>query len=252
MKLSAPVYRLKQLAKKLAQRKGIKLHEALDLVARTEGFRNWSLLAARLAERRPAEKLLAQTSPGELVLIGARPGHGKTLAGLELIVMAIQSNRSGWFFTLEWTSDDVQRHLYRIDELHNNKLRGDDQNTFCHERFNADYSDDIYAAHIIDRLGSAAPGTVVVVDYLQLLDQNRRTPELTRQIRDLKTFAYDRGLVIIFLSQIDRSFDTTATAIPDLESVRLPNPLDLSLFNRTCFLHNGVSIISKTSRSPVD
>jgi hypothetical protein len=28
-------------------------------------------------------------------------------------------------------------------------------------------------------------------------------------------------------------------SFPDLEDVRLPNPLDLSLFTKTCFLNNG-------------
>jgi replicative DNA helicase len=62
---------------------------------------------------------------------------------------------------------------------------------------------------------------------------------LTLQVRALKSFARDRGLVVVFISQIDRSYDPSTRPCPDLRDVRLPNPLDLKLFDKTCFLNNG-------------
>lgn len=41
------------------------------------------------------------------------------------------------------------------------------------------------------------------------------------------------------MSQIDRRFELTDKRVPDLSDVRLPNPIDLSLFDKTCFLHEG-------------
>lgn len=55
----------------------------------------------------------------------------------------------------------------------------------------------------------------------------------------MKAFASDRGLVIVFISQIDRSYDPAEKPYPDLSDIRLPNPLDLTLFSKTCFLNNG-------------
>jgi hypothetical protein len=43
MKLSAPLYHLKRKAKLLSRAENIPLHEALDRVARQEGFRAWGL-----------------------------------------------------------------------------------------------------------------------------------------------------------------------------------------------------------------
>ena len=87
---------------------------------------------------------------------------------------------------------------------------------------------------------AAAPrGTVVVIDYLQLLDQRRENPDLTVQVRALRSFARDKGLIVIFISQIDRSYDPSIKSCPDLGDVRLPNPLDLALFDKTCFLNNA-------------
>ena len=45
--------------------------------------------------------------------------------------------------------------------------------------------------------------------------------------------------LLVFISQIDRSFDPSIERCPGLNHVRLPNPLDLKLFNKACFLHNG-------------
>jgi hypothetical protein len=59
------------------------------------------------------------------------------------------------------------------------------------------------------------------------------------QVMALKAFARDRGLVIVFISQIDRSYNPTVRPWPELADVRLPNPLDLTLFSKACFLKNG-------------
>jgi hypothetical protein len=45
--------------------------------------------------------------------------------------------------------------------------------------------------------------------------------------------------VLIFISQIDRRFDLLAGSFPSLDDVRLPNPLNLKLFNKACFLNTG-------------
>ena len=93
MKLSAPVYRLKRRARLLSRQESIPHHAALDRIAVGEGFGNWSLLAARMAAASPARTLLRHLRPGDLLLVGARPGHGKTLFGLELAVEAMKAGR---------------------------------------------------------------------------------------------------------------------------------------------------------------
>ena len=234
MKLSVPVYSLKRLAKELARVKKMPLHAALDHVAQKEGFASWSLLAARLCAESPARKLFDRLAPGDLVLLGARPNHGKTVMGLELAVNAVESGGCAWFFTLEWNLDDLVNGLRTL---------GKDPSAIG-ERFSFDNSDAICSTYIIDQLASAASGTVVVIDYLQLLDQKRDNPELAVQVRSLKVFARARGLIVVFISQIDRSYDPAAKPLPGLADVRLPNPLDMTLFDWNCFLNNGAIQIS--------
>lgn len=229
MKLSAPIYHLKRNARALSRLRKIPLHQALDLIATTEGFPSWSLLAAKHAASTPAEKLFARLSPGDLVLVGARPGHGKTLMSLELAVHAMKAGHRAIFFTLEYTEKDV------LDRFHAIGVEPADFNVL----FELDRSDAISADHIIARLTEAPSGTLVVVDYLQILDQKRDTPELMVQVRMLQALARAKGLIFVFISQIDRSYDPSVKSCPDLADIRLPNALDLTLFSKTCFLNNG-------------
>jgi replicative DNA helicase len=229
MKLSAPIYRLKRRAKLLSRQEKIPHHAALDRIASGEGFSSWSLLAATLSAAGPAHTLLPRLQPGDLLLVGARPGHGKTLFSLALAVEAMKSGRRGAFFTLEYTEENILDRFRAIgaEPAHFDGL------------FVFENSDAICADYIVASLEAAPGGTLVVVDYLQLLDQKRENPELDVQIRKLKSFARERALILVFISQIDRSYDPLKKPFPDLRDVRLPNPLDLKLFDKACFLNDG-------------
>lgn len=229
MKLSAPIYHLKRKAKLLSRKQGVPLHEALDRIAAAEGFGAWSLLAAKTAAVTPAGKLFPQLRHGDMLLVGARPGHGKTLMSLQLAVEAMKSGQRGAFFSLEYTEKEV---LDRFRAIGVEPAQFDGL-------FEFDCSDAISADYIVKRMAGAPRGTLVVVDYLQLLDQRRENADLMIQVRTLKSFARDQGLIVVIISQIDRSYDPSIRPCPDLRDVRLPNPLDLKLFNKTCFLNNG-------------
>ena len=230
MILSWPIYRLKRQARILSRREGIPHHEALDRVAREQGFDSWSLLATRASDRRPGKHLKTELKRGDLVLIGARPGQGKTLLSLELAVEAMKAGQRSVFFSLECSKADVVKYFAAI---------GEDADRYT-DRFDFDDSDDICATYIISSLESAPPGTVAIIDYLQLLDQKRKHAELMNQVELLKACAEERGLIMLFISQVHRRFDPTHRPLPTLDDIRLPNPLDLTLFNKACFLHDGV------------
>ncbi|MFC3228146.1 DNA helicase [Marinibaculum pumilum] len=229
LRLSAPLYRLKRQARQLSRRDGIPLHAALDRTAAAEGFRSWSLLAARHADRSPAARLYPRLSPGDLVLVAARPGQGKTLLSLELAAQAMRAGHRGIYFSLEDTEREVPARFAAF---------GADPARFG-DRFAFDGDDGICADHVAVRLADCPPGTLAVIDYLQLLDQRRDTPPLADQMRRLRALAAEREAVLVFVSQIDRRYDPAAKPLPDLGDVRRPNPLDLRLFTKTCFLQGG-------------
>jgi replicative DNA helicase len=229
MKPSSPIYRLKQKARKISRSRGIPLHAALDQVAAEEGYKSWSLLVVKAPVYLPAQRVYAQLAHGDLLLTGARPGQGKTLFSLKLAAEAMNAGYSAYFFTLEYTRQQVADRLQAIGL--------DDQDVL--RRFIFDGSDEISADYIVERLADAPAGTLAIIDYLQLLDQRRDKPELAVQVGALRAFAKDKGVTMVFIAQIDRAYESLAKAIPDFADVRLPNPLDLSVFDKACFLSGG-------------
>lgn len=225
MKLSRPIYRLKHCAKLLARSENIALNEALDRIAREEGFAAWSLLSAQMAASSPAQLMLSRLTDGDVVLLGARPGQGKTLLGLRLLLDAAREGRRAVFFTLEYSEREARTLVRSLDD-------GADALEIA-------TSDAIGADFIIDYLAGSRKGTIAVVDYLQILDQQRSKPALADQLLALRAFARETGIILAFVSQIDRSFDPEHKAMPDIGDIRLPNPVAAGTFSKACFLHDG-------------
>lgn len=226
MKFSAPIYMLKQQAKNAARQHKIPLHDALDRIAREEGFDSWSLLAAQWGAGNSPASLLSQLRVGELLLLAARPAQGKTLVSLGLAAEWMARGHRAAFFTLEFTPADVSRCF---------GILGKDPKAYA-DKFVIDDSDAICADYIIDRLSPAPRNLLIVIDYLQLLDQRRENPDLMQQVTQLRQFARQYQAIVVCLSQVHRSFDPTIKSLPTLSDIRLPNPLDLKLFDKACFL----------------
>jgi len=229
MGLSVPIYQLKRQAKQSSRKNGVPLTEALNCIAKREGFESWSHLASQQAGLSTATKVLDALIPGDLVLLGARPGHGKTLMGLELVVVSIKRDNHAAFYSLECTESKITERLAILGA--NTTALGDN--------LTLDTSDEICADYIISQLSRAPRGTVVLVDYLQLLDQKRTCPALGDQVSALSAFAKTAGVIFVLISQIDRSYGSTGKSLPDITDVRLPNALDLTMFTKAVFMNNG-------------
>ncbi|MFK0334579.1 DNA helicase [Rhizobium sp. NPDC090275] len=229
MKLSAPIFQLKRRAKLMARNDGIALNEALDQIARDEGFARWSLLSASMSSGPLSETILSRLEHGDLLLLAGRPGHGKTMLGLKLLVDAARSGRRAVLFTLEFTEEQARRRLRTLDE----------GSGVVADRIDISTSDEISADYITTYMMGSKPGTIAVIDYLQLLDQQRSKPALSEQLQSLGAFARETGVILGFISQVDRSFEAAEKRLPGIADVRLPNFVDLGLFKKACFLHDG-------------
>ncbi len=229
MKLSAPIFILKSQAKALKRTKLITMTEALNSIAQREGFTSWSLLHSQAMNFLPKtrEEILTYLNPGDLMLIGARPGVGKTTFSMKIMIQALKEGRRCYFFTLEYSRREVVQKIVELDET-----------AADNAKLTINFSDEISSNYIIQKAKNLTePGTIIIIDYLQLLDQKRSNPELQIQVEDLKEFAKKQKCILIFISQIDRMFEAKEKIYLGLEDIKLPNPLDLTLFNKIMFLH---------------
>ena len=143
MKLSAPIYVLKNRAKDLKRTRNCSLSEALNEVARGEGFATWSLLVSKSESLLPGKysDVLGYLNPGDLVLVAARPRMGKTVFTFGLIAQAIsRSDSECYLFSLVEREHDLRKRLGAYNVLL-------DQNE---DRFRLDCSNDICADYIIE------------------------------------------------------------------------------------------------------
>lgn len=236
MKLSAPIHVLKSQAQLLRKEKSITNTEALDLIAKREGYNSWSLLQSKKEEMFPTsyDEILDFFNHGDIVLIGARPGKGKTMFTIGLFVQAIQKKLApNYIFSLSEIPKDIAGRMAIYDEsmIKNNDYIG---------YVGLDYSNEISADHIIEKTkGTISKNSVIVIDYLQLLDEKRSNPTLQEQVFKLKKFAKEKECIIIFISQLKRELEYRTDKKPIVDDIRLPNPLELKFFNKIILLHKG-------------
>lgn len=231
MRLSAPIYQLKRRARLMARDEGIPLHRAQDRIAASEGFSAWSLLAARASEAGDVGPILPRLADGDMLLIAARPGQGKTRIALQLLLDAAREGRRSVLFSLEYSEREA------ADRFHALSRRSPDPSPNPLPEIMT--SDGICAYYIVGHLAGSPRGTVAVIDYLQILDQQRTKPPLSTQMEVLQAFARTTGVILAVVSQIDRSYEPQAAPVPGLSDLRLPNPIPPGSFSKACFLHAG-------------
>ncbi|MEZ0225233.1 MAG: DNA helicase [Alphaproteobacteria bacterium] len=231
MKLSAPIHALKKQAKDLKKTRAIQLAEALDLIARREGYNSWSLLQSKTGDILPDtySHILSYLKPADLVLIGGRPAMGKTSFAIGMVAQALADIPAKHFiFSLDLIRRDVVKRIRDYDATVSES----------DERLTIDCSDEICARYIIKQTKEeVSSGSVIVVDYLQLLDQRRSNAPVQEQVQELKDFAKDKGCTVIFLSQIMREIELKADRRPTIEDIKIVNPMDLQNFNKIILLY---------------
>lgn len=162
--------------------------------------------------------------PGEMLVIGARPGTGKTALALDFARRLMEQGMSCLFASLEMSDIRLMYRIMAADsgvngmKMRRAELTGDDWERLGHsmERISAlplwitrqvrtvsDLRDEIVAAR--ERMGHV---DVVIADYIQLMRVpgkiENRTQEVSKISRELKLLAEEQRVVMIVLSQLNR------------------------------------------------
>jgi replicative DNA helicase len=180
--------------------------------------------------------------PGELIVLAARPGVGKTSLALNIAMhIALKEEKAVGIFSLEMPSDQLLMRLLassaRVDmkKLRGGRLTPHDEEKFqevAGQLFNAPlYIDDTGGLSPFDlrskarRLKSKTGSLgVLVIDYLQLMHQKgkveSRQNEVAEISRSLKALAKELEVPIIALSQLSRKVEERKGGKPMLSDLR--------------------------------
>lgn len=184
-------------------------------------------------------KLNGGLRPGQLALLAARPGLGKS--GLAMTIayeLGVRKGRSVGVVSLEMSRDELLQRLIAIHtgidtrQVEGRVRRADpvalDAMGVLSEAHIA--IEDSAMLNVMDvrskarRLATVRPLDLLIVDYLQLLigdtQAQNRVDEVSRISRQLKLLARELQCPILALSQLSRAVEQRGSKIPQLSDLR--------------------------------
>lgn len=177
------------------------------------------------------DKAVTKMQPGDLIILAARPGMGKTILALTIAVyLAVELNMVVDFYSLEMSakrlvhrilsmmvgisSDKIAERRLTPQEIEKLKTATDKLNHNMHIYDSSDNFKGITVEFVefnIKRRGTQAS----FIDYLQLMPSetkaSNREQEISKISRSLKLMASKHGLPIIALSQLNREAETRSS-----------------------------------------
>lgn len=182
------------------------------------------------------DDMLGGLEGGDMIVIGARPGVGKSALVTQIVTNMAKAGRRVGFFNLEMQTKQVyERFIVNRSGISLNRLRfakaylGDER-----ERF-AEANNFLRSQNIRISTGSKKVGRiralckhmdfdVIVVDYLQLVRADskcaNRYNEVGEVSRGLKALAMELNVPVIALSQLNRVSETKETKEPTMGELR--------------------------------
>jgi len=211
------------------------------------------------------DKATSGLHEGELIIIAARPGMGKTAFALNLATnAAFTTDKAIAIFNLEMSAEQlVNRMISAVGQIEGEKLKTGMLNHTDWKKYNeamsqlADtniYIEDnasITASEIkakCRRLANSEKGlALVVIDYLQLVTTGGRTESRQVEVSDIsrafKTMAMELKVPVIALAQLSRNAERRESNQPRLADLResgsIEQDADLVMFiNRQDYFEN--------------
>ena len=190
------------------------------------------------------DNLLAGLQKSDLIILAARPSMGKTTLALDIARnIAIKEKVPIGIFSLEMSKEQLVDRLLASEagvdlwRMRTGKLSDKGENDDFTKINNAMarlseatiYIDDSPSANVMEirtkarRLQSEHGSSLVVIDYLQLMDsrtKESRVQEVSEISRGLKALARELNVPVLALSQLSRSVESRDTHIPRLADLR--------------------------------
>lgn len=187
------------------------------------------------------DKLLGGLQKSDLVILAARPSMGKTSLALDIARhVAVMENQPVGLFSLEMSKEQLADRLLaslaniNLWNMRNGRLTQDDYSRLQHGMGSLSDSplfiNDIGMVNILQiramarRLQSQKGLSLIVIDYLQLMDPMNRfaspVQQVTENSRALKMLAKELNVPVLVLSQLSRAVESRVPQIPRLADLR--------------------------------
>ena len=188
--------------------------------------------------------LLGGMQPSELIILGGRPGTGKTSLALNIVYNAVfRQECNVAVFSLEMSHDDLARRLVSMEtgidsqQLRTRMLKSEEWelvasavSTLSDNHCYIDESGDLSIASIRSkaRRHKTKHGLdLVIVDYLQLMHadmeekrESNRVQEIGKISRGLKQLAKELDVPVLALASLNRAVEGRGDARPRLSDLR--------------------------------
>jgi replicative DNA helicase len=203
------------------------------------------------------DKSLLGLQAGQLVLIAARPGMGKTALALNWAVAAArQTNMAVAVFSYEMMYAELSLRLLASEAcIDSRKLKTKDFNEMDLKAiFNATqklsslklYINDAGSTNLMDirsycrKLKAEQGLAMIVVDYLQIMPMHvkkqNREQEIAELSRGFKMLANELEIPVVALSQLNRTAASRTDRRPQLQDLRESGSLEQDA-NIVCLIH---------------
>lgn len=199
------------------------------------------------------DKVITGLNKSDLIILGARPGMGKTSFALNIARnVAVGSGRTVCFFSLEMTRDQLaQRMISNEASIKSEKLRTGELSTdewtriaqagetLCGADIYFDETSGITVPEMKARLRRLKQVDLVIIDYLQLMKSAKRTENRVQEVsditRNLKIMAKELAVPVIVCAQLSRGTEAKGKShrpgLADLrESGSIEQDADIVLF----------------------
>jgi len=176
------------------------------------------------------DRVLSGMGKSDLVLIGARPGMGKTSFALNIARnMAVTGRKKVVFFSLEMSKEQLaQRILATEARVESSKFRtgeispeewnriGEAAYALNDAELYFDDTSTITVNEMKSRVRRMKNVDCVIIDYLQLMTGTKKTDSRVQEVseitRNLKLMAKDLHIPVVTCSQLNRSTDARGKA----------------------------------------
>ena len=172
------------------------------------------------------DKVLVQMGKGDLVIVGARPGMGKTSFAMNIATNVAKSTRKAvCIFSLEMSGEQLVTRILSSEalvdsySLRSGQLKTEDWENIASVVQNLSgcdiYIDDtsaITTTEMKSKLRRIKNLGLVVIDYIGLMQTTANTDNRAQQVgeisRNLKIMAKDLGIPIICCAQLNRGTES--------------------------------------------